>query len=448
MSNRLTDTKPDIFVANKSYPDAKGLFYGSFSSLKSVKKECAVVLDTNALLVPYGVSKNSLSEIEATYAPLAHAKRLVIPGQVAREFARHRPGKIADIFQAFSRKRNLSAPDRGRYPLLEGTEEYEKIQAIEDSIEKLLGEYRSAISQVLDHIKNWNWNDPVSKLYSKLFPDLVVDPTLNEDEVTKQLDYHHANKLPPGYKDASKDDRGIGDQLVWNCVVAIAEGRKCPVVLVSGDSKADWFYRSEGQPLFPRYELVDEIRRVSGGKSLHIVQFSTFLELFGANATAVVEVRKEEIKVDLSNMSRHGRAVVTSHLAEMAVARWITDNFPGTELERDEKFGDFVWRESGGTSVLIDIMFFDAQTQNIQRYKLKQSLERMEQLSDTDSLSYDNFVCFLVFESIEECENIIGFVRRMMMSKDRDESPVVFAIIASNGSLNVLDPFRVLPVFG
>lgn len=447
MSNRLTDTKPDIFVANKSYPDAKGLFYGSFSSLESVKKECAVVLDTNALLVPYGVSKNSLSEIEATYAPLAHAKRLVIPGQVAREFARNRPGKIADIFQAFSRKQNLSAPDRGRYPLLEGTKEYEKIQAIEDSIEKLLREYRSAISQVLDHIKNWNWNDPVSELYSKLFPDLVVDPTLNEDEVTKQLDYHHANKLPPGYKDASKDDRGIGDQLVWNCVVAIAEGRKCPVVLVSGDSKADWFYRSEGQPLFPRYELVDEIRRVSGGKSLHIVQFSTFLELFGANATAVVEVRKEEIKVDLSNMSRRDRAVVTSHLAEMAVARWITDNFPDTELERDEKLGDFVWRESGGASVLIDIKFFDARTQNVQLYNLKQSLERMEQLSDADSFSYDNVICFLVFESIEECEKIIGFVRRMM-NKNRDESRVVFAIIASNGSLNVLDPFRVLPVFG
>jgi hypothetical protein len=177
------------------------------------------------------------------------------------------------------------------------------------------------------------------------------------------------------------------------------------------------------------------------------VQFSTFLELFGANATAVVEVRKEEIKVDLSNMSRRDRAVVTSHLAEMAVARWITDNFPDTELERDEKLGDFVWRESGGASVLIDIKFFDARTQNVQLYNLKQSLERMEQLSDADSFSYDNVICFLVFESIEECEKIIGFVRRMM-NKNRDESRVVFAIIASNGSLNVLDPFRVLPVFG
>jgi hypothetical protein len=447
VSNRLTDTKPDIFVANKSYPDAKGLFYGSFSSLESVKKECAVVLDTNALLVPYGVSKNSLSEIEATYAPLAHAKRLVIPGQVAREFARNRPGKIADIFQAFSRKRNLSAPDRGRYPLLEGTEEYEKIQAIEDSIEKLLGEYRSAISQVLDHIKNWNWNDPVSKLYSKLFPDLVVDPTLNEDEVTQQLDYHHANKLPPGYKDASKDDRGIGDQLVWNCVVAIAEGRKCPVVLVSGDSKPDWFYRSEGQPLFPRYELVDEIRRVSGGKSLHIVNFSTFLELFGANPTAVGEVRNEEIKVDLSNMSRHARAAVTSHLAEIAVEGWITDHFPQTKIRRDEKYGDFIWSDAGGATVLIEVKFFERPDRNETVQRLRYSIDRIERLKIDGSFPYDSFKCFLVFESIDDCKKSIELVQSRMMRDNRDLSQFVFAVITATGALNVLDPFRALPVF-
>ena len=436
-----------MFVANKSYPDAKGLFYDSFSSLESVKHECAVLLDTNALLVPYGVSKNSLSEIEATYAPLAQAKRLVIPGQVAREFARNRPSKIADIFQAFSRKRNLSAPDRGRYPLLEGTEEYKKIQAIEDSIEKMLGEYRSAIANVLDHIKNWNWNDPVSRLYSRLFPDLVIDPALDEAKVTKQLDYHHTNKLPPGYKDASKDDRGVGDQLVWNCVVSIAEERKCPIVLVSGDAKADWFYRSEGQPLFPRFELVDEIRRVSGGKSLHIVPFSTFLELFGADASVVGEVRKEEIKVDLSNMSRHDRAVVTSHLAEMAVAGWITDNFPQTELQRDEKYGDFVWSEAGGASVLIDVKFFGGPTQNVQRHRLMHSLDRMERLTGNESFPYDNVTCFWVFESIEDCESSIEFVRRRMMRDNRDVSQVVFAVITATGSLNVLDPFRVLPIF-
>ena len=93
----MSDIKTDIFTANKVYPDAKGLFYKSFQSLAQVRDNCIVVLDTNALLVPYGISKNSLSQIANTYRILAEAKRLIIPGQVAREFAKNRPVKIAEI---------------------------------------------------------------------------------------------------------------------------------------------------------------------------------------------------------------------------------------------------------------------------------------------------------------------------------------------------------------
>ncbi len=116
------------------------------------------------------------------------------------------------------------------------------------------------------------------------------------EEITQALDYSVANKLPPGYKDASKDDHGIGDQLVWRCIIAIAKEKRLPIVFVSGDVKSDWFYRAEGKALFPRFELVDEIRRTSGGKSFHIINFSEFLALFGANTTAVDEVQKEEIR--------------------------------------------------------------------------------------------------------------------------------------------------------
>lgn len=441
----MTELRPDVFVANKCYPDAKGLFFDSFASLDSVKHDCIVVLDTNALLVPYGVSKNSLSQIEDTYAPLAKAKRLVIPGQVAREFARNRPNKIADIFQAFSRKRNTSPPDRGSYPLLEGTVEYSRIQEIEDSLGKLIGEYRSSISKVLDHIKGWNWNDPVSRLYSRLFPDLVVDPAIDESKISAQLDYHQANKLPPGYKDSSKDDRGVGDQLIWNCVVSIATERKCPIVFVSGDTKADWFYRSESQPLFPRFELVDEIRRATDGKSLHIVQFSTFLELFGANATAVGEVRKEEIKVDISNMSRRDRAVVTSHLAEVAVVAWLEENYPDLDLERDEKYGDFVWSEEGGASILLEVKHFSRDSAMMARNRLVHTLDRIERLQTDAAFPYDNVICFCVFDVFEECEVAIEFVRKRIERNMLPPSQIVFASMRRDGSLSVLDPFGVLP---
>ena len=240
----MTDKKsadPDIFVANNSYPDAAGLFFDGYQTLEQVRDTCLVVLDTNALLVPYGISKNGLSEIASTYKQLADSKRLVVPGQVAREFARNRPVKIAEIFQAISRKRNLSHPDKGRYPLLEDAPSYQKLRELEDQIAKLIGEYRGSIGDLLSHIQKWNWNDPVSRLYSQLFPGVVVDPTVDKDCVRKRLEYQRGNRIPPGYKDSAKLDQGIGDLLVWQAVVKVAQERKLPVVLVSGDSKADWF---------------------------------------------------------------------------------------------------------------------------------------------------------------------------------------------------------------
>lgn len=65
-------------------------------SVEQVKNKCLFVLDTNALLLPYTTSSKSIDEIKKVYAKLIKEKRLFIPGQVAREFAKNRPEKIKD----------------------------------------------------------------------------------------------------------------------------------------------------------------------------------------------------------------------------------------------------------------------------------------------------------------------------------------------------------------
>jgi len=442
----LTDLKPDVFLANKSYPDAKGLFFDATATLESVKQECVVVLDTNALLVPYGVSTNSLSEIEKTYISLAKTNRLVVAGQVAREFAKNRPLKIAEIYGAFSKKRNLSEPARGRYPLLEGTAEYKKMREIEGSIDKLIKEYRESIASVLNQIKNWNWNDPVSNLYCRIFPDLVVDPDLDKDKVLEQLNYSHANKLPPGYKDSSKDDRGVGDQLVWNCVVAVASERKCPIVFVSGDIKADWFYRSENQPLLPRFELVDEIRRVSQGKSLHIVPFSKFLELFGADVSAIGEVRKEEINLTSPvSFTQKRFQQEDAYSAEFAVETWIKANYPESDICRDERFGDFVWTNSDAGSSLIEVTWFGDGSTSGRKKHIINALLKTERILQSASIPYKHFLHFWVFDSIENCDGSLSYVKRHSIFLNRVQTPIVFAVLTPLGLFEVLDVFKVLP---
>jgi PIN domain-containing protein len=135
----------------------------------------------------------------------------------------------------------------------------------------------------------------VSLLYGKLFyAEVVVDTTKPLGEVQEEHLRRFANKIPPGYKDQAKDDQGIGDFLIWLTILEIGSTRRTSVIFVSGEEKADWWHRSEQQPLYPCFELVDEFRRVSGGCSFHIIKFSQLLGLFGASTEVVAEVQEEE----------------------------------------------------------------------------------------------------------------------------------------------------------
>jgi len=286
----------NIFIANEVFPDAAAIFLASFKPLEEVKDTALVVIDTNALLVPYNVGKNSLEQIGTTYRNLVAERRLIIPGQVAREFAKHRPLKIAELFQRLSRKRSsLQEIKIGKYPLLEGVPAYQEILQLEQKVNDTLRDYRKAIGKLLEHIQSWEWNDPVSLLYKEIFTEEVVwDIEFDHDEMAKELERRNLHKIPPGYKDAAKKDAGIGDLLIWRTILEVGQKRQTNVIFVSGDVKSDWWYVSEEQALYPRYELVDEFRRVSQGASFHIVTFSRFLDLYGASKDAVEEVRLYE----------------------------------------------------------------------------------------------------------------------------------------------------------
>jgi len=326
--NKEDEGQLDIFIRNSIYPEAEGIFSFRPKSLQTIKNDCFVVLDTNALLVPYTTGKDSLNQIASIYQSLVKTNRLTIPGQVAREFAEHRVTKIKELYQQISRKQvklNL-----GNYPLLDNVSEYQKAHELEKELNESIRTYNKTITAILDVIGNWYWDDPVSTLYGELFAaDVVVEPVIGHDDIKKRLEKDSLYKLPPGYKDAAKDDEGIGDLLIWQTILDIGRTSGKSVIFVSLDRKADWLSQSEGRPLYPRYELIDEFRRVSSGQSFHILKFSSFLDLFGATEEVVEEVRKEEIQsvIELTlppdrHALRHGLQ------AEEAVFKWLWRQYP------------------------------------------------------------------------------------------------------------------------
>jgi DNA-directed RNA polymerase specialized sigma24 family protein len=289
-------TQTDKFVLQDVYPDAAAVFSARVEPLSTIKDSAAVVLDTNVLLVPFAVSPQTLRDIRTTYATLAADRRLFVPGQVAREFARNRAIKLAELHQQLlDRKSRLPTAGIGKHPLLENVPEYQAVLAKEAELLDDSKDYGALLTTIADVVKSWTWNDPVSELYRELFtPEVVVDLELDREAIERDLAYRFANQIPPGYKDGSKPDAGIGDLLVWKTILKLATDTPQHTIFVSGEEKSDWWYKSAGRQLYPRFELTDEFRRVSGGKSFHIVSLSELLALYGADQAHVTEVRETE----------------------------------------------------------------------------------------------------------------------------------------------------------
>ncbi len=286
----------DILVANSIYPDAASVFAWRPQPIEDVVDDCVVVLDTNVLVVPYTISPKSLDEIGRTYRTLISDGRLLVPGQVAREFAKQRANKLAELQHQLANKKSQAVKlQTGRYPLLEGEAEYQQALQIEERANRLPNEYQEALAKVMDRVRRWTWRDPVSLLYGDLFDEeVIVDLDIDRVAIEKELDWRRRHKIPPGYKDASKDDQGIGDLLIWQTILKIGEDRKTNLVFVTGDEKADWWHLSGGSVLYPRHELVEEFRRRSEGHSFHVIHFSGLLDLYGAGREVVEEVRRKE----------------------------------------------------------------------------------------------------------------------------------------------------------
>lgn len=288
----------DPFVRMRLYPDPVALFSFCPPSLSDVRQEVLVVLDANTLLLPYTVDQTTLDDIQKVYTLLRKEKRLVVPGQVAREFVSHRPTKLLEIIESLQQTRNTiqGIPAPKTYPLLRSLPLYNELLEQRVAANKQQDACREKIDLIVRTLQGWYLNDPISNLYRTLFgADVVVDITPDEPKLLAELEWRVLHRIPPGYEDRSKADKGIGDLLIWKTILEVGQQRKAPLVFVSNDEKkGDWvFYRSDTR-LYARHELVDEYRRASGGKAFYILKLADLLELYGAAAQSVAVVRQLE----------------------------------------------------------------------------------------------------------------------------------------------------------
>ncbi len=299
MSDDNKDELAQVFLAETILPDSSGFFEDEPKTIEAAIQDANIILDTNVLLIPYGAGANSLTQISTVYSDIKKRDRLFIPGQVAREFVKNRPVKLAELHKGISDKiSRLTLPEKLSYPILESVAEFKELNDSIVKLEELKSEVKSVAKRVCNTIKDWGWNDPVSQAYRPIFTkEIIITPEYDQEKILKEMQIRYKRAIPPGYKDASKPDSGIGDFLIWKTILHLGTEHNRSVVFVSGDEKADWFHGSEGNGFLPRYELQAEYRRISGGYDLYIIPLSKLLELQKAEENSVKEIRIEEKRI-------------------------------------------------------------------------------------------------------------------------------------------------------
>lgn len=404
----------DIFIANDVYPDPLQIFNSKFKTREEIKNDCFIVLDTNALLLPYTISKATLEEIKNTYTKLILEKRLIVPGQVAREFAKNRANKLVELYQNISAKRDsIKLPTEDNfYPLLENLDIYQQAKELENKLHKTRKEYSKKITEILEYIKQWNWNDPVSSLYADLFKgEVILDIEIEEgkkEKIKDDLKRRFLHKIPPGYKDSSKADEGIGDLLIWQTILKIGETHRKSVIFVSGEEKPDWWHRSNDQKLYPRYELVEEFRRSSEGQSFYMINLAELLKLYGATKEVIEEVKQEEkrVVINIFNSQIEGIEMGGSHVeildskALLAVYEWLNNQKEYQALSvHQQNFPDIIGINNKGYKIGIKVKFrrfFKAYYYNLL------ATECMGQFAFLKKDNFHKMLLFLVTENNEE----------------------------------------------
>jgi len=348
-----------------------------------------IVPDSNVLLSLYEVGAAARSEMLGVFG--AAADRLWIPHQVAIEFSRNRKRVVAarvSTFTAARRNATKAVTDAIR-PLEKAVTAIVELReqnrtsrqwdpkaagvSSEAFQQRLIGILDPALEELkaleAEHdlgMADMQKVDAVYESIDKLLAGRIGDPVGSRELralVDEALLFRYPNDIPPGGSDASKGDplRASGDYLLWWEVMRRAkvlnEGDE--LVLVTSDSKADWWTLDDNQkPLGPRPELAQELHDACGVK-LAVLSLAEFLDKAGklfrvaVSPDTVEQVRSIEASVDVGTRGElrvAGGGAVAVNMASLqgeqlqALVEQLFEKIGYTIVARDYQGFDFVGR--------------------------------------------------------------------------------------------------------
>lgn len=156
-------------------------------------------------------------------------------------------------------------------------------QHLHEEIERFCSKFDEELLKKKTIIEDLIIENPIKEKLSKILNDNIGDGFTEQElqAIYNEGALRYAKKQPPGYMDEkNKQNQGsyklYGDLIVWKSIIREAKRSKCCIILVTGDTKEDWFQRDFGKIIGPRPELIHEFRTETG-QLIYIYPTNTFL---------------------------------------------------------------------------------------------------------------------------------------------------------------------------
>lgn len=280
------------------------------------------VFDTNVLLNLYSFNEQTRKDFFAVLKRIED--RIWIPYHVALEYQRNRIAviikrrkffeginkSIDDLNSVIEFKKSLFTSIKNEYSTVKNFPD------LDSELNLTLSEVESGLKEINNNIKNKinllkkiinkhekeklhvNSHDKIREELDKFFSDHKTGDNIFKKQEDLSLLYkegeaRYQNNIPPGYKDANKDEETFffngleykakfGDLIVFKQIIEFSKDSNIEnIIFISDDSKEDWLniIQSEGKKtLGARYELKQEIFNEADIKNFNIFGIYKFLD--------------------------------------------------------------------------------------------------------------------------------------------------------------------------
>lgn len=243
-------------------------------------KTATFVFDANVLLDIYRYSPKTSEELLGIMVDLSD--RVWLPHQFAFEYHKHLdktssnpPNNYDDAIKQFKDLKNKIETELNKLKNRTRLDISEWMNSFDETFTQITDEINH---QRIEHDKHLDNQDIPSRL-DEIFIGKIGDDYSQDDlnKIYREGKERFKRSIPPGYKDTQKGEPDCYNDLVaWKQIINFAKREQTPIILVTGDTKEDWFKNTHGTKS-PRPELIKEMRK-QAGVSLYLYPTLQFME--------------------------------------------------------------------------------------------------------------------------------------------------------------------------